>query len=155
MLSLVTVSPVITAFHRCCLSHHVFDQVNLWSAWVEIETAILQLQLVSPSLSYSIFFQFSSKVWVLISLFAFLLVSVIIFSASISAAIIIIIIIIYSLEFSHQRKLMVFHWRLSDSKSPQVSRTLLSILAVFNNAVVWWSPLGRQPPNLLGPLIIL
>ena len=32
---------------------------------------------------------------------------------------------------------MVFHWRLSDSKSPQVSRTLLSILAVFNNAVVW------------------
>ena len=32
---------------------------------------------------------------------------------------------------------MVFHWSLSDSKSPQVSRTLLSILAVFNNAVVW------------------
>ena len=51
--------------------------------------------------------------------------------------IIIIIIIIYSLEFSHEHKMMVFHWRLSDSKSPQVSRTLLSILAVFNNAVVW------------------
>ena len=32
---------------------------------------------------------------------------------------------------------MVFHWRLSDSKSPQVSRILLSILAVFNNVVVW------------------
>ena len=32
---------------------------------------------------------------------------------------------------------MVFHWRLSDSKSPQVSRTLLNILVVFNNAVVW------------------
>ena len=32
---------------------------------------------------------------------------------------------------------MVFHWSLSDSKSPQVSRTLLSILAVFNNAVIW------------------
>ena len=43
---------------------------------------------------------------------------------------------IYSLEFSYQRKLMVFRWRLSDSKSPQVSRTLLSILAVFNNPVV-------------------
>ena len=40
MLSLVTVSPVITAFHSCCLSHHVFDQVNLWPAWVAIETAI-------------------------------------------------------------------------------------------------------------------
>ena len=40
MLSLVTVSPVITAFHSCCLSHHVFDQVKLWPAWVGIETAI-------------------------------------------------------------------------------------------------------------------
>ena len=26
MLSLVTVSPVITAFHSCCLSHHVFSK---------------------------------------------------------------------------------------------------------------------------------
>ena len=32
---------------------------------------------------------------------------------------------------------MNFHWSLSDSKSPQVSRTLLGILAVLNNAVVW------------------
>ena len=32
---------------------------------------------------------------------------------------------------------MVFHWSLSDSKSPQVSRTLLSILADLNNVVVW------------------
>ena len=40
MLSLVTVSPVITAFHSCCLSHHVFDQVNLWPAWVGFEIAI-------------------------------------------------------------------------------------------------------------------
>ena len=31
---------------------------------------------------------------------------------------------------------MVFHWSLSDSKSPQVSRTRLSILAVLSNAVV-------------------
>ena len=40
---------------------------------------------------------------------------------------------------------MVFHWRLSDSKSPQVSRTLLSILAVFNNAVVWM--VSARPPT--------
>ena len=32
---------------------------------------------------------------------------------------------------------MVFHWSLSDSKSPQVSRIRLSILAVLSNAVVW------------------
>ena len=40
-------------------------------------------------------------------------------------------------EFSHQLTLMVFNWNLSDSKSPQVSRTLLSILADLNNTVVW------------------
>ena len=32
---------------------------------------------------------------------------------------------------------MVIHWSLSDSKPPQVSGTLPSILAVFINAVVW------------------
>ena len=32
---------------------------------------------------------------------------------------------------------MVFHWNLSDSMSPRVSRTFLSILADLNNAVVW------------------
>ena len=32
---------------------------------------------------------------------------------------------------------MVCHWSLSDSKSPQVSRTLLRILADLNNAIVW------------------
>ena len=45
--------------------------------------------------------------------------------------IIIIIITVYTLEFSHQCKLVVFHWKLSDSKSPQVHRTLLSILADY------------------------
>ena len=40
---------------------------------------------------------------------------------------------------------MVFHWRLSDSKSPQVSRTRLSIIAVFNNAVVWM--ISTPPPT--------
>ena len=40
---------------------------------------------------------------------------------------------------------MVFHWSLSDSKSPQVSRTLLSILAVLNNVVVWMFSI--RPPT--------
>ena len=40
---------------------------------------------------------------------------------------------------------MVLHWRLIDSKSPQVSRTLLTILAVFNNAVVWM--VSSRPPT--------
>ena len=40
---------------------------------------------------------------------------------------------------------MVFHWSLSDSKSPQISRTLLSILAVPNNVVVWM--ISTRPPT--------
>ena len=40
---------------------------------------------------------------------------------------------------------MVFNWSLSDSKFPQVSRTLLSILAVLNNAVVWM--VSTRPPT--------
>ena len=40
---------------------------------------------------------------------------------------------------------MVFHWSLSDSKSPQVSRAFLSILAVLNNAVVWM--VSTRPPT--------
>ena len=48
-------------------------------------------------------------------------------------------------SFSHQITLMVFHWSLSDNKSPQVSRTLLSILAILNNAVVWM--VSTRPPT--------
>ena len=40
---------------------------------------------------------------------------------------------------------MVCRWCLSNSKSPQVSRTLLSILAVLNNAVVWM--VSTRPPT--------
>ena len=39
-------------------------------------------------------------------------------------------------SFSHQRELMVFHRSFSDSKSWHISRTLLSILAALNYAVV-------------------
>ena len=42
---------------------------------------------------------------------------------------------------------MVFHSSLSDSKSPQVSRTLLSILAVLNNSVVWM--VSTCPPTAM------
>ena len=40
---------------------------------------------------------------------------------------------------------MVFHWSLSDSKFPQFSMTLLSFLAVLNNAVVWM--VSTRPPT--------
>ena len=40
---------------------------------------------------------------------------------------------------------MVFHRSLSDSKSPDVSRTLLSILAVLHNVVVWM--VSTRPPT--------
>ena len=58
--------------------------------------------------------------------------------------------------FPHQP--MVFHWSLRDSKSPQVSRTLLSILADLNNAVVWMvftHPLiSNSPSPGVNPLAI-
>ena len=40
-------------------------------------------------------------------------------------------------SFSNQCLLMVFHWSLSNSKSPQVYWTLCSILAILNNVVAW------------------
>ena len=40
---------------------------------------------------------------------------------------------------------MVFHWSLSDNKSPQVYRTLLSILAVLNKAIFWI--VSTRPPT--------
>ena len=62
------------------------------------------------------------------------------FYASVEFIIIIIIIIIiyyYLLleSFTHKRKMIIFHWSLSDSKSPQVSWTLFS---ERSNLVLTW-----------------
>ena len=59
--------------------------------------------------------------------------------------IIIIIIIITPCEISTPATADDFHWNPSGSKSPQISRTLLSILAVFNNDVVWI--VSIRPPS--------
>ena len=69
-----------------------------------------------------------------------------------------IIIIIYSFEsFSYQRSLMVSRW--SDSKSPQDSRTLLSILVNPNNAVlcmVFTCPLiSKSSSSFANPLRVV
>ena len=51
---------------------------------------------------------------------------------------------------------MVFYWSLSDSKSPQVSMTLLSILAVLKN-VVWMvsthTPISKSSSPFNNPLV--
>ena len=39
--------------------------------------------------------------------------------------------------FPDLHQLMVSYWSLSDSKSPQVSRSLLSILTDLINAIIW------------------
>ena len=52
---------------------------------------------------------------------------------------------------------MVFHWSLSDSKCPQVSRTLLSILAVLNNVLVWMvfsHPLISKSSSVFNNLLV-
>ena len=54
---------------------------------------------------------------------------------------------------------MVFHWSLSDRKSPQVSRTRLRILAVHSNAVVWIVsvrlPISKSSRSFSNPLVIV
>ena len=40
---------------------------------------------------------------------------------------------------------MVFHWNLSDSKSPRVTRTRLRILAVLSRVVAW--TVSTRPPT--------
>ena len=45
--------------------------------------------------------------------------------------------ILLLLEFFTSASAVVFHRSLSDSMSPQVSRSLLSILAFLNNVVIW------------------
>ena len=48
---------------------------------------------------------------------------------------------------------MVSHWSLRDSKSPQVSRTLLSILDNLDNAVVWIVSTGSLISKSFSPFI--
>ena len=54
---------------------------------------------------------------------------------------------------------MVFHKSLSDCKSPQVSRTFLSILTVLSNVVVWMvsaRPLISESSSLFNkPLVTI
>ena len=60
-------------------------------------------------------------------------------------------------SFSHQHHLMIFHWSLIDSKSLQVFKTLLSILANLNN--VWvvfaYPPISKSSNHLAKPLGIV
>ena len=63
------------------------------------------------------------------------------FSYLIAISIIIIIIIIIiilcaSFHISYNRCTLVLYWNASDNKTPKISRTLTSILADFNSAVV-------------------
>ena len=62
------------------------------------------------------------------------------------------IIILLLWSYSHQCQLVVFHWNLSKSRSPQISRTLLSILADFESAVVKIFPLISLSLLLTRPL---
>ena len=52
-----------------------------------------------------------------------------------------------------------FHWSLSDSKSPQVSRFRLRILAVLTNAVIWIvstrPPTSKSSRPFNNPLVIV
>ena len=99
--------------------------------WNWYQLNLHQIQLISTSLMLYSFFQFSSQVQLLFTL----------------------------LEVSHQYWLMVFHWSMSDSKSPQVSRTLLSIMAHLRYAVIWIVstrlPSSKSSRPFNNPLVIV
>ena len=52
---------------------------------------------------------------------------------------------------------MVFHWRLSESKSPEVSSTHLNILADLINAVIWMAsthpPISKSSNPFINPFV--
>ena len=54
---------------------------------------------------------------------------------------------------------MVFHWSMSDSKSPQVTRTRLRILVVLSNAAIWIvstrPPTSKSSRPFNNPLVIV
>ena len=68
-----------------------------------------------------------------------------------------VIIIICSLQFFTLPLADGFHWSFSVIKSPQVSRTLLSILVVLNNGVVWIvsprPPTSKSSSPFISPLV--
>ena len=101
---------------------------------------------------------FSTGVWVTASLFKspglfffFFFFFLLLFFFFFFLLLLLLLLFYFFESFSYQRWLVVFHWSLSDSKSPQVSWTLLSILADLNNAVVWMvspSPLISKSSSL-------
>ena len=74
--------------------------------------------------------------------------------------VLLLIIIIYSFRVFHiSVSWWLFCWSLSDSKSPQVSRTRLRILAVLSYAVVWIvstrPPTSKSSRPFNNPLVIV
>ena len=69
-----------------------------------------------------------------------------------------VILLFYPFErFSNQRLMTIFHWGFNYSMSPQVSRTLLSILADLYNDIVWMvscSPLISKSSCLCTNLLV-
>ena len=65
-----------------------------------------------------------------------------------------IIVIIYTLRVFHNSfRWWFFHWSLSDSKFPQISRTLLSILAVLNSSSNFQVPQSFNNPLVTVPKV--
>ena len=77
----------------------------------------------------------------------------------VSQCLLLLLLLLFLWSFLHQRQLMVFHWSLSDRKSPQVSRTRLRILVVLRNAVIWIvstrPPTSKSSRPFNNPLVIV
>ena len=85
------------------------------------------------------------------NVFISIIIIIIISSSSSSGSILALLICL------HQLKQMVFHWSLCDSKSPQISKTLLNIPADFSSTVLWMVliilPLNNSLTSILPRLL--
>ena len=116
---------------------YIFKDVDIaWYSRIFASKAISLYFLVGE-----VFLFILSILFIYLSIFISLCSTKILMHPPLNTIIIIIVInviVIYSLRvFLHQIYLTIFHWGLSDNKLPQVSRIILSILAVLNNVVVW------------------
>ena len=125
-----------------------------WSVYISKSQRILCLVFLDWFWVMHITFYYNSFFHISVSRWFFTGVWVDQLSYPVIVLLLLLLLLLFTHEsFSHQLTLMVFHWSLSDSKFPQVSRTLLSILAVLNNAVVWM--VSTRPPASQVPLVIL
>ena len=151
--SVVAYKYFLKSYGGCCVSRYLLDQSSFTTFSLDVETLCICSQMMDSVEGYQVS-RFCIYLFYISKHLVYYIkpmrnqqycqgVSCANFIFSINFLILLLFLLLQS--FSHQRQLMVFPWSFSDRESPQVSRTLLNILAVFNNAVIWM--VSTRPPT--------